>query len=213
MRCATLALCAAAWVAAPAFAQDTRHTLDLGVLYNSNRDAVVDGPTGTGIPVRASMDVGNSTGVLLSYEYLATPNIGLQLSTGFGGSVTVDGAGSLGGAGRLFKADLFTATGFVNWHFFDTGNALRPFVGVGANFTSFSGITSYTGQNVDLGNSWSIAAQAGARYAFDRNWSMVFTLGLNWAKSDVSFSGAGGTQKAEIEFRPVIVGLAVGYSF
>lgn len=213
MRCATLALCAAAWAAAPAFAQDTRNTLDLGVLYNSNRDALVDGPTGTGVPARASMDVGNSTGVLLAYEFMATPNLGLQLSTGFGGSVTVDGAGSLGGAGRLFKADLFSATGFVNWHFFEPGNALRPFVGIGANFSAYSGIRSYTGQSVDLDDSWSIAAQAGARYAFDRNWSMMLSLGLNWSKSDVTFSGAGSTQKAQIEFRPVVVGLAVGYSF
>lgn len=213
MKLATLTACAAALAASLAQAQDTRHTLDLGVLYNSNRDALVDGPSGSGVPPQASMDVGNSTGVLLSYQFLATPNIGLQLSTGFGGSVTVDGAGSLGAAGRLFKADLFTATGFVNWHFFEPANALRPFVGIGANFTSFSGIHSYTGQSVDLDDSWSIAAQAGARYAFDRHWSMVVSLGLNWSKSDVSFSGTTGTQKAQIEFRPVVVGLAVGYSF
>jgi outer membrane protein len=213
MRLISLAVGAAALACGPAWAQDTRHTLDLGVLYNSNRDATVDGFSGTGVPAQASLDVGNSTGALLSYEFHATPNIGLQLNTGFGGSVTVDGAGSLAAAGALFKARPFSASGFVNYHFFDPGNLLRPFLGLGVTYMSFSGIDSYTGQHVDMSNSWALAAQAGARYAFDRNWSMVFSLGLNWSTSDITLSGGAGTQKASLEFRPVVVGLAVGYSF
>jgi outer membrane protein len=208
-----LVLGAAVLACGPALAQESRNTLDLGVLYNSNRDALADGFSGTGVPAQASMDVGNSTGALLSYEFHATPNIGLQLSTGFGGSVTVDGAGSLAAAGALFKAKPFSASGFVNYHFFEPANALRPFLGIGANFTSFSGITSYTGQTVDMSSSWSLAAQAGARFAFDRNWSTVFSLGLNWSKSDVTLTDGAGTQRATLEFRPVVVGLAVGYSF
>lgn len=213
MKFVRLALCAAAFVAMPAFAQDMRHTLDLGVIYSSNRDSLVDGFSGTGVPALASLDAGNTTGVLLSYEFHATPNLGLQLNAGFGGSLTVDGAGSLAAAGALFKAKPLNVSGFVNYHFFDPANALRPFLGIGATYTSFSSIESYTGQSVDMSSSWALAAQAGARYAFDRNWSMVLTLGLNWSKSDIAFSDATGTQKATLEFRPVVVGLAVGYSF
>jgi outer membrane protein len=143
----------------------------------------------------------------------ALPNLGLQLNAGFGGSLTVDGAGSLAAAGALFKAKPLNVSGFVNYHFFDPANALRPFLGIGATYTSFSSIESYTGQNVDMSSSWALAAQAGARYAFDRNWSLVVSLGLNWSKSDITFNDAIGTQKATLEFRPVIVGLAVGYSF
>jgi hypothetical protein len=75
------------------------------------------------------MEVGNSTGVLLSYEFHATPSIGLELSTGFGGSFTVDGAGSVAAAGALFKSETFSASGFVNYHFFGPGNALRRWRG------------------------------------------------------------------------------------
>ncbi len=213
MKPSTLALAAVVLASGPALAQQTRHTLDLGVVYNSYRDAQTDGFSGPGVPPQAFLDVSNSTGALLSYEFLATPDIGLQLTAGLGGSITVDGAGSLAAAGALFKARPFSATGFVNYHFFEPANALRPFLGIGANFTSFSGISSYTGQSVDLSSSWSLAAQAGARYAFDAHWSMVFSLGLNWSQSDVTFGGAGGTQKATLDLRPVVVGLAVGYSF
>jgi outer membrane protein len=213
MRCITLALGAVVLACGPAGAQDTRHTLELGVLYNSNRDSLVDGFSGTGVPAQASLDAGNSTGALLSYEFYALPNLGLQLNAGFGGSLTVDGAGSLAAAGALFKAKPLSVSGFVNYHFFDPGNALRPFVGIGATYTSFSSIESYAGQNVDMSSSWALAAQAGARYAFDRNWSLGVSLGFNWSKSDISFSDAGGAQRATLEFRPVIVGLAVGYSF
>ena len=213
MKIAALALSAAVLACSPAWAQQARNTLDLGVLYNSNRDSLVDGFSGTGVPAQASLDVSNSTGALLSYEFHALPNVGLQLSAGFGASITVAGAGSLAAAGSLFKAKPFSASGFVNYHFFDPANALRPFVGVGETYVSFSGIDSYTAQKVNMSNSWSMAAQAGARYAFDRNWSIVVSLGLNWSKSDIAFSDAAGTQKATLEFRPVIVGLAVGYSF
>jgi len=68
------------------------------------------------------------------------------------------------------------------------------------------------GQNVDMSSSWSPAAQAGARYAFDRNRSMVMLLGLNWRQIDITLSDATGTPKATLEFRPVVVGLAVGSS-
>lgn len=213
MRFITLVLAAAVLASGPAGAQDARNTLDLGVLYTSNRDSLVDGFSGTGVPAQASLDAGNSTGALLSYEFYALPNLGLQLNAGVGGSLTVDGAGSLAAAGALFKAKPLNVSGFVNYHFFDPANALRPFLGIGATYTSFSSIESYTGQNVDMSSSWALAAQAGARFAFDRNWSLVVSLGLNWSKSDIAFNDASGTQKATLEFRPVVVGLAVGYSF
>ena len=63
-----------------------------------------------------------------------------------------------------------------------------------------------------MSNSWSLASQAGARYAFDRNQSMVVLLGLNCSQSDITLSDATGTPKATLEFRPVVVGLAVGSS-
>jgi outer membrane protein len=149
MRISTLALSAAVLACSTAWAQQARNTLDLGVFYNSNRDALVDGFSGTGVPSQASLDVSTSTGALLSYEFHALPNDGPQLNAGFDGSITVDGAGSLAAAGALFKAKPFSASGFVSYHFFDPANALRPFVGVGATYVSFSGIDSYTAQKVN----------------------------------------------------------------
>jgi outer membrane protein len=194
-------------------AQETRHTIDLGVAYNYLGDAVADGPSGPGVPANASMDVGHRTALLLNYEFLLTPNVGLQLATGIGGSITVDGAGSIASQGKLFKADPFSATAFVNYHFFDAGNALRPFLGVGVNYTAFSGVESDTGQSVDVDDSWGFAAQGGARYAIDRNWSVVATLALAWVKSDVSFDNGSAAPRASLDFRPVMAGLGIGYSF
>ena len=208
-----VALCLAALACTPALAQEKRSTIDLGVSYNRYGDAVITGPTGTGVPPLAAWEVGNVTAVMLNYQYQLTPNVGLQLATTWGGSFTASGAGSLAAQGALFKATPYSGTLFLNYQFFDEGNTLRPFVGLGANYTGFSSVKSTTGQNVDMGDSWSIAAQAGARYAIDRNWSIMVSLGLNWSKSDVTISDATGTQTGRIEFRPVIFGLGVGYSF
>ena len=131
---------------------------------------------------RPSLDVGNSTGALLSYEFHATPNIGLQLTTrlrrlGHGRWRRQPGRRRRAVQGQALQCQRLRQLPLLR------AGATRcgPFWALGANFTSFSGIGSYTGQSVDLSNSWSLAAQAGARYAFDRNWSMVFSLGLNWS--------------------------------
>ena len=53
MKPCTLALAAALPACGPARAQHARHTVDLGVLCASNRDARVDGFSGTGVPAQA----------------------------------------------------------------------------------------------------------------------------------------------------------------
>jgi outer membrane protein len=207
------ALCAAALAATQAQAQDTRHTIDLGLAYNYIGDAKVEARSGSVVPGTRSMEFDDVYALLLRYEFALTPHVGLQLATSIGGSVTATGTHAAAALGRLFKADPFSATGFVNYHFFEPTNALRPFLGLGVNYTAFSGVQSYAGQNVAIDNSWGLAAQAGVRYRIDRDWSVVGTLGLAWVKSDVSMSTAAGALRTEVDFRPVVVGIAVGYSF
>jgi outer membrane protein len=207
------ALFAAACACAAAQAQEARHTIDLGLAYNYIGDAVVDARSGSVVPGRRAMEFDDVYALLLRYEFALTPNLGLQLATGLGGSVTAKGTNGAAALGRLFKADQFSATGFVNYHFFEPTNALRPFLGLGLNYTSFSGVQSYAGQNVSIDNSWGLAAQGGVRYAIDRNWSVVGTLGLAWVKSDVSMTSTAGALRTSVDFRPVVAGVAVGYSF
>jgi outer membrane protein len=207
------ALCAAALSCAAAQAQDTRHTIDLGLAYDYLGDATADARSGSVVPGKRSMEFDDVYALLLSYQFALTPNVGLQLATSLGGSFTATGINGAAALGRLFKADLFSAAGFVNYHFFEPTNALRPFLGLGVNYTAFSGVQSYAGQNVDIDNTWGLAAQAGVRYRIDRNWSLVGTLGTAWVKSDVSMNTAAGALRTEVDFRPVVVGIAVGYSF
>lgn len=208
-----LLVCAVLFAGAAAQAQDTRHTLDVGAVFSNQGDASIDGPFGSGVPPGASLDIGNATALLLRYEFLATPNIGLQLAAGIGGSFSVGGSGSIAALGTLFDADQLTVSGFVNYHFFEPTNALRPFLGLGFNYTSYSGLSASNGQSVDLSNTWGFAVQAGVRYAIDRNWSVAGTLGSSWGKSDLQLSDGTSTQTTRIDMRPVVVGLALGYSF
>jgi outer membrane protein len=170
-------------------------------------------PCGAGVPPQSSLDVSHVTAVMLNFEFRPTANLGLQLATSLGGTLDVDGAGGLAAQVRIVKATPYSLAAFVNYHFFDEANALRPFLGIGANFTGFAGVQSCVGQAADMSSSWSPAVQAGVRYVFDRNWSLLFSLGLNWAMSDFTLSSPAGTRQAQLEFRPVVFGLGVGYSF
>jgi outer membrane protein len=213
MKSARLLVCVAACACGLAQAQDKRSTVYLGVVFNNLGDATVDGFSGPGLPPRASLNVGSATALLLNYEFFATPNVGLELATAIGGSTTIEGAGSIANQGRLFKADQFSATAFVNYHFFEPANALRPFLGIGLNRTNFSGIKSYSGQQVRMDNSWGAALQGGARYAIDTNWSFMGSIGFAWVRSDLSMTDATGTRQGQLDFRPAVISLGVGYSF
>jgi outer membrane protein len=206
-------LCVVLLACGAAHAQATRHSVDIGVAYDFNGDAEVGDYSGGGVPAGASLDIGNRTALLLAYEWHPTPNLGLQVSASLGGSIDISGAGSVASVGPIGKADANAVSVFANWHFFDAGNALRPFLGIGVNYTNYSGFTSYLGGSGSLGSSWGPAAQAGVRYAIDRNWSIVGTLGLAWVKSDLAMADAGGSQQARIDVKPVVLTLAAGYSF
>lgn len=206
-------LCAAWLLAAAVSAQPSRNTVDLGIAAGYTGDATVKSFSGPGVPPGASLDTGNVTALMLSYEFLATPNVGVQLSAALGGSMSIDAGGTITAAGAIAKADVNAGTVFVNYHFFDASNALRPFLGIGINYTGYSGVTSYQSGPVSLGDAWGLAVQGGARYAFDEHWSLVGAIGLSRGKTDITIDSAAGPQQASLNLRPAVFSLGIGYSF
>ena len=109
------------------------------------------------MPPQSSLDVSHVTAVMLNFEFRPTANLGLQLATSLGGTLDVDGAGGLVAQVRIVKATPYSLAAFVNYHFFDEANALRPFLGIGANFTGCAGVDFCVGQAADMSSSWSPA--------------------------------------------------------
>ena len=107
---------------------------------------------------------------------------------------------------------------------------IQPYVGIGINYTMFwdedasselsKGLAKVTGvdenYNMDLDNSWGIAAQAGLDFVFLGDF--LFNASVRWIdiETDASFKGKKTGTKVQadnVEIDPWVYTIGVGYRF
>ncbi len=78
-------------------------------------------------------DVSNNTQLGLTFTYMATDNIGVELlaATPFRHKV------GTGATGDIATVHLLPPTLMAQWYFGDSSSKVRPYVGVGVNYTTF----------------------------------------------------------------------------
>jgi len=110
---------------------------------------------------------------------------------------------------------------FANYKFGEAGNALRPFVGLGVNYTKFDPAETTPANDainggptrIKLSDSWGLAWQAGVNYQLDKKWSISGTYTTADVKTTVTTNTLGIERKIDVTFHPAVLILAVGYSF
>ncbi len=110
-----------------------------------------------------SFDVNNNTQLGLTFGYMITDNIGVELlaATPFQHKV------SLPGAGEIAEVKHLPPTLMAQYYFGATENKLRPYVGIGVNYTTFfsekfnnnATVKAANLNSLDLKDSWGIAGQ------------------------------------------------------
>jgi len=111
-------------------------------------------------------------------------------------------------------------------YYFDTGTALKPYVGVGINYTiffdeEFTSTPDAVGfSNLELDGSFGYALQVGADYELDENWSINASVRYIDISSDASFDladpgnvGLAGKGTATVDVNPMVYSIMVGYKF
>jgi outer membrane protein len=109
----------------------------------------------------------------------------------------------------------------INYSFFNKDTRWRPFVGLGLAHTRFSNITSSAVGNALNGGPTSIAltdstglvAQLGVLYRINEKWSLRAAVAGLKIKTQMTSDTSGILRTADIEMRPVVRYLAIGYSF
>lgn len=112
-------------------------------------------------------------------------------------------------------------TVFLNYSFGESSSALRPFVGVGLNYTRFDDRRSTpTGNSLNGGptdirltDSWGLAAQVGLDYRINDQWSIHGSVATARVKTTLTATTAGAARTMDIHFRPVVLTIAAGYRF
>jgi outer membrane protein len=216
---------AAGLLAACGLASAQQWTVYAGGLYvqpNSDAGPLAGGPP---TPSPGSAEVKDAGTVVFGATYWATPQIGFDLVLGIPPKHKIEGTGFIAPFGQIASVKKVAPTAFVNWRFDELMPGLRPFVGVGINYTKFdSGKTTASGNaaaggptTVEFKDSWGLAVHGGLSYEIDKQWSVKGSLSTAKVDTKATLTTTTNTgvitRTADVKFKPLVLGLTVGYSF
>ncbi|MFM6990002.1 MAG: OmpW/AlkL family protein [Rhodoferax sp.] len=110
---------------------------------------------------------------------------------------------------------------FANYWLSPKDSAVRPFVGVGVNYTSFDNASSTAVNNtvnggptsIKLSDSVGLALQLGVSVKLDGPWSLNAAWSTAQVKTKMTTNTLGIERSADVSFKPSVLSLSVGYSF
>jgi outer membrane protein len=196
-------------LAAPAVAQD--NVVKMGVTRYDTHSRT-SGISGIGVPPGADAKVGDANTVIFVYERMLNPNIGLELVLGVPPKLDARATGSVAFLGTVLSARVVTPTLIANYHFGDSGDAWRPYLGAGVNYTRFVDVQSSIAPDVEMGDSIGPMAQIGIDYAFSKDWGLFASVAALKVKSKLVASGST-VLTTTVDFRPIVYSLGFTYRF
>ena len=112
-------------------------------------------------------------------------------------------------------------TVFANYRFGDGNSQIRPFVGLGVNYTRFDNTESTPVNDainggpttLKLKDSFGLALQLGVTAKLGGPWSVTGAWSTAQVKTKLTTNTYGIERTADITFKPSVFTLAVGYSF
>ncbi|MDP7593549.1 MAG: OmpW family outer membrane protein [Litorilituus sp.] len=232
MRKTLLSLALLSTLSTAVFANQAGDILVRGGLTSVNPDSdkaaiLLGGSDATG----ASLSVDDNTQLGLNFVYFYNSNWAFELlaATPFTHDVTLnDPTAALGGAlgvpAGLDGVKLAEVTHLPPTlsalYYFDTDTAFKPYVGIGVNYTVFfeeefeAAPKSLGLSNLKLDGSFGLAAQIGADYQIDKNWSVNVSARYIDISSDATFDvGQSSIGAAKVEVNPMVYSIMLGYKF
>jgi len=206
-----LAMLAAGALTAPlALAQD--NVFKVGPIRYDTHSRTT-GIHGIGVPPGADAETNDATTLLFTYERMFRPDFGVEFVLGIPPRVKAKATGSVAFLGDdVLSAKNVAPTLLLNYHFSAFGDAWRPYLGAGINYTRFVSIRSSLAPHVDMSDSWGWVVQAGVDYALNKQWGLWASASKLRVKSDVVAVGAT-VLTTTIDFRPVTYAFGASYKF
>lgn len=182
-----------------------------GIRYNTHSKTT--GISGIGIPAGADAQVGDASTVVFTVERALTSNVGVELVLGVPPTVKSRATGSVAFLGdNVLSAKNVAPTVFVNYHFGSPGDALRPYIGLGLNYTKFVSIQSKLAPNVQMSESMGMAWVGGVDYAINSQFGLYASASALDVRSNV-VGVASTVLTTSIDFRPVVYSVGASFKF
>ncbi|GAA4651949.1 outer membrane beta-barrel protein [Kistimonas scapharcae] len=167
-----------------------------------------------------TVDVDSDTQLGLSMTYMLDDKFGIELLAATPFQHTIKTKGGLASLGKLADVKHLPPTLTLQYYPMDSSSAFQPYVGLGLNYTTFfdeefkgSNKTAFRG--LELKDSWGLAAQLGADYRIDDNWSVNAAVWYVDIDTEAKFKSADGTTKykVDVELDPMVYMVGVAYKF
>ena len=209
-----------------AFAQNT---IQLGVVNIAPHSSSSD-ITGLFTPPGLSLNVGRATTLDIAYIRELNPHWSVELALGLPPKHDVtlrvnnqNLPASVQGLNGQVVAQVkqLSPSVIVNYSFRDKDSDWRPFVGLGIVHTRFSDATSSVVGDalnggptaISLTNSTGLVTQLGVVYRINEMWSLRAAIAGLKIKTKMTIDTQGVIRQADLEMRPIVSYLTLGYSF
>jgi len=170
-----------------------------------------------------SLSVDDNTQLGLNFVYFFDSNWAIELlaATPFTHDVTINDPNAVLGVDGVKLAEVTQLPPTLSaLYYFDTGTALKPYVGVGINYTHFfkeefeSAPKNIGLTDLQLDSSFGYAVQVGTDYEIDKNWSVNVSARYIDISTEATFDVAGDNiGKATVDVDPMVYSVMIGYKF
>jgi outer membrane protein len=202
------------------------NTIRLGmyaIFYHVNAQDL----SGPYVPAGVGLQVPNVQTLYLAYLRQLSPHFEFELAFGWPPATKTEGKGpaTLGSVPYngvvISSARWLAPTALIHYEFLDESSVLRPYVGVGINYTTFYDRRSTAAGNeasggptqISLSPSWGPAANVGLNYRLSGAWSAMASYSFTRVDTRLSADTDGVERGTHIRFGPQALVVAVGYSF
>jgi len=171
----------------------------------------------TGI-ANSQLGVGDSVMPEVDFTYMASDHIGAELilaTTKHG----VTGKGSISGLGEVANTWVLPPTLTLQYHFAPEGK-VRPYLGVGVNYSTFYSTKATPSLNAALGattvklkDSFGYALQAGVDVPVGKNVFVNLDIKYIDMKTTATLTSGATVRTSRVKIDPIVAGVGIGFKF
>lgn len=171
----------------------------------------------TGIP-GSGVGADSDTTLELDFTYFFTTNWGVELILGTS-EHDLNGQGSIGTLGKIGSSKTLPPTVTAVYQFAPNA-AVRPYAGIGVNYTRFYDEKTSDSLNAALGpttatleSSWGLAAQVGVDMDITKDWFINLDAKYIQMDTTVRLDSSGTIRTVDMDLNPWFFGLGLGTRF
>lgn len=172
----------------------------------------------TGIP-GSGVDAGDDTQLSFNISYMVRDNLALELLAALPFKHQISGTGSIAALGQIAEIKHLPPTLSLQYHFAPQAK-VRPYLGVGLNFTIFfeenasASLEAALGPtDVSLDESFGLAAQAGLDIGLKGPWFLNFDVRWIDIETTATLNSGGTMRNIDVTLDPLVTTLSIGRKF